>query len=94
MTTICKSFDVEAKHAIRKVWLHLAKPPTRLNNAYVLLLDQLTSSIHEISRGVTQANEIAGYMTTSRPPWRNWLVVSGWIMMMVIWKDPEMPIDL
>lgn len=85
---------MEAKHAIRKVWLPLAKPPTRLNNAYVQLLDQLTSSSHKISRGVTQANEITGYMTTSGPPWRSWLVVSGWIMMTVIRKDPEKPIDL
>lgn len=52
------------------------------------------SNSHETSCSVTQANESAGYVARSGPSWRSWAVVSGWIMMMVIRKDPEKPIDL
>lgn len=70
------------------------KPPTHLNNAYVQLSDQLMSTSHEIRRSVTQANESAAYAATSGLSWRSWAEVSGWIMMMVIRRDPEKPIDL
>lgn len=52
------------------------------------------STSHEISRSVTQANESTAYAATSGLSWRSWAEVSGWIMMMVIRRDPENPIDL
>lgn len=48
---------------------------------------------HEISRSLTPANESTGYASMSGLTRRSWAVVSGWIMMMVIRKDPEKPID-
>lgn len=52
------------------------------------------STSHEISCSVTQANESTAYAATSGLSWRSWAEVSGWIMMMVIRRDPEKPIDL